>query len=1017
MASNKVPNKQFKTIRPLSRLAYLLQSKRIQAGGIGAVWFVALLFSFVTPLVLTDKALAAPTSWRWLNGQTIIDNEGKSYLDDSPDDNTHLYFRQVAALNCPNSPEINGHDTKVDAIDIRGWTTSGPQPAGGHDYWTVAAGNVNNTNCSISMTNGNISISDAQFSVATYNWIDQGTIRHFKMSVGTGDIGFVNRQGAATFKLITGGVYQEQTSSACKSSIKPSADHTTASITYSADDPNGSGCTTQTYNNIPLALVSNYAIGAGTGGGGGGNGAGGTGNAKPPESCETQSAESVIGWLMCGFIHLLDNTISFLDTKVQELLVIDMGKLNDPKFVQTWGVIRNISLLILVPVMLLMVLGTAAEIGPFSAYTFRKSFPRFFIAVIWIVASLPIVKFLIQISNLATTGIEGLVTSAFGDPNQVITLQSLVTQGQAAGATTGIFAAVIVASAAGALTLGMAFSFALVAAVTMFIAYIALEIRVLLVLGIALGSSLPILAWIFEGNDGMWKAPKNTLQTLLLLGPVLAGFIAFGKVLASLAGQWYLAAAIYIAVYALLLTLMQRFGGLMGTIMSGINDKSRGFFDGQRKMRQNSQQRAMNKFKVGERGPAWNRKLGFTTGAFLEAEKKGKFIGSAVRNVGRNQKTGYYAEAVAQQTKLNQMRYAQTERAKATQEDDGHMLQALTYKTASEARARMGADWGTNSDQIERSIAAVNATGGFSEARQNYAARRLAATGTGYDDIEQMQRTVARVAGNNRSKAADLLGEMNAVTKGVGRHDLAAGFGNQMTMYEQIQQRGGYEEIARTNSSLLTPNEVREAHLQAAKDIDAVTLLRDKKKGVENMSDALGQSFNVAQQAVIDARATISNPASTPDQVTAATAQLNHNRDEMARLTGYIAKLEQSGAYASLTNVEEAGARAITPTSGAGSSAATTTVAGLTVQVPDTGREAVRAQASPVQVQVNPVTGRSETFNLKTVNASGQLVDVIDPVTGRPIPAPNPGLDPRAQELLRRHGPTSGGINPNDPNY
>jgi hypothetical protein len=728
---------------------------------------------------------------------------------------------------------------------------------------------------------------------------------------------------------------------------------------------------------------------------------------------------------MCGFIHILDNTIDFLDSKVQDLLVIDMSKLDNPKFVQTWGVIRNISLLILVPVMLLMVLGTAAELGPFNAYAFRKSFPRFFIAVLWIVASLPIVRFLVQMSNLATTGLGGLVASAFGDPNQVITLQSLVTQGQAAGASAGIFAAVIVASATGALTLGMAFSFALVAAGTMFIVYLALEIRVLLILGLSLGSSIFIIPWIFEGNDGLWKAPKNTFQTMLLLGPILAGFTAFGKVLASLADQWYLAAAIYIAVYALMVTLMQRFGGLAGTVMSGMNDKTRGFFDRQRKFRQGSQQKAMNKFKTGERGPGFVRKAGFTTGAFLESEKKGRFIGSAIRNSGRmvsgNQKTGYYADAVAQQTKLNEMRYSQTERAKATQEDDP-MLQALTYRNAAEARARMAADFGiTGPDAqatIDRGIAAAQSTGGFSEQRQNYATRRLAATGTGYNDIEQVQRTVARVAGNNRSKAADLLGEMNAVTKSVGRHDLAAGFGNQMTMYEQIQARGGYESVVQNGGSALTTNEVREAHLQAAKDVDAVTLLRDKKKSVENMSGALGDSFNVSQQAVIDARAVISNPASTPAQVTAATTQLNTNRDELARLSGYIAKIDQSGAYASVSNVEEAGARAVTPTSGTGSSTPQATVGGMVIQVPDTGRAAVDAQASHSQVQVNPVTGRSETFTMKVVDpATGNLVDVIDPVTGRPLPTPNLTQDPRMAELRRRHGPSMGGINPNDPNY
>jgi hypothetical protein len=487
-----------------------------------------------------------------------------------------------------------------------------------------------------------------------------------------------------------------------------------------------------------------------------------------------------------------------------------------------------------------------------------------------------------------------------------------------------------------------------------------------------------------------------------------------------LATEWWLKLFFAVIGWFLLIPILRGLGGVAGTLIGGFSDKSRGFFDGQRKFRQNQRQKAFGKFKAGERGPGWVKSAGFTTGAFLESDKKMRFIGSAARNVGRRNQGGYYAEAVSQQHKLNEMRYGQTERAKATQEDDGYMLQALTYKSVADARRNMlrdlqdSGDTAATQESVDRSISAAQATGGFSAGRQNWATRRLAHTGTGYKNIEQMQRTVARVAGSNTSMAADMLGEMNAVTKGVGRHDLAAGFGNQLAMYQAIQARGGYEAIG-AGGTALTADESRQAHLAAAKDVDAVTLLRDKQQAVENMSASLGESFTAAQTRWINSGQTDTGA-----------------RDEMTRIAGYIGKLEQSGAYASLNNVEMAGERAVSPTSGTGQTQLVPGPTGTPILVPtqNAGRQAVGAVASSSATQVNATTGRLESLYMTRprVNKKGKPVInpktglpevdiVIDQQTGRPIPLPNLSQDQRAGELMRRHSPQGPGMNPNDPNY
>src|SRR5690606_29838183 len=70
--------------------------------------------------------------------------------------------------------------------------------------------------------------------------------------------------------------------------------------------------------------------------------------------------------------------------------------------------------IILIPVMLVMVIGTALGWEMFSAYTVKKALPRMVVATIFITLSWHITTFLIGFFNVIGAGILGLMTSPFG---------------------------------------------------------------------------------------------------------------------------------------------------------------------------------------------------------------------------------------------------------------------------------------------------------------------------------------------------------------------------------------------------------------------------------------------------------------------------------------------------------------------------------------------------------------------------------------------------------------------------
>lgn len=255
-----------------------------------------------------------------------------------------------------------------------------------------------------------------------------------------------------------------------------------------------------------------------------------SGNSAP--SCESEGGP--LGWLLCAVINALDGFIKFLDISINRLLFINEDIYNSESIAASWAVIRNIALFILVPMMMFMVIGTAIGVGPFDAYTVKKSLPRMLIAAIFIVLSLPITQFGVELSNAVGQGIGNLILSA--SPNKIESIGQIINEsgkddtfgGLVAGGVTG-------AALFGGLTIGIIGSFALVTALALLLGFVILVMRQVLVLLLVVIAPLAILVWIFPGNDKLWALWKTTFIAMLLLYPIIAILIASGRFVAGIA--------------------------------------------------------------------------------------------------------------------------------------------------------------------------------------------------------------------------------------------------------------------------------------------------------------------------------------------------------------------------------------------------------------------------------------------------------------------------------------------------
>jgi hypothetical protein len=309
-------------------------------------------------------------------------------------------------------------------------------------------------------------------------------------------------------------------------------------------------------------------------------------------SCESEGAS--LSWVLCPLLYLSDSIMRKLDQALVGLLAIPNEYYTDGSLERAWRRMRNIAYVILVPIVLVMVIGTALGFDFVSAYTVKRALPRLVIAAIFIALSFEITSFLVTLTNDVGKGIHGLVISAFTNADTISIASVFSPDGQSDSITgTAIFAGAIYAGGLAIGSLGIILSYIFVAIVSLAIGFFLLSFRQMLIIALMLVAPLAILAWIFPGNDKLWKLWWGTFSKLLMLFPLIMLLIAVGKSFASLVADTdgsfistLLKLVAYVGPYFMIPATFKFAGGLFATISGMANDRSRGIFDRNKAYRQ-----------------------------------------------------------------------------------------------------------------------------------------------------------------------------------------------------------------------------------------------------------------------------------------------------------------------------------------------------------------------------------------------------------------------------------------------
>jgi hypothetical protein len=125
-----------------------------------------------------------------------------------------------------------------------------------------------------------------------------------------------------------------------------------------------------------------------------------------PQTCE-QRSPGLFGFFTCFMLRGVTSVASFVTNVLYTLLETPSEYINSPAVREVWQNFRDIALIMLVPAMLLMTLGTALGFEWVSAYTVKKALPRMVIAAIFIVLSYDITIFFVNFINVIGAGILG----------------------------------------------------------------------------------------------------------------------------------------------------------------------------------------------------------------------------------------------------------------------------------------------------------------------------------------------------------------------------------------------------------------------------------------------------------------------------------------------------------------------------------------------------------------------------------------------------------------------------------
>lgn len=312
-------------------------------------------------------------------------------------------------------------------------------------------------------------------------------------------------------------------------------------------------------------------------------GADGDDSAPPPDPCNSLG-DFDLRWIGCPLLLAGTQFASFADSFIEGQLhtgteIFDTSTTAGKNFRAVWSSFRTVGLALLLIIGLVMVISQAAGLQIFDAYAFRKTLPRLLIAVIGVALSWELMKFAVIFFNDIGHWAQSIVLAPFQAASGSTQSDSSTLTAVLGGTFLGVGS--LATASVFAVTLGPLGLLSLLGTVV---------IALLIGLGVVLAreaiifiavplACLAIPSWVLPGTKKLWDFWQNSFITALLVFPIIMLFLATGKALSFVTDNGIMKVLWFIFPYIALPMAFKLAGGLMTTIFSIANDKSRGVFD------------------------------------------------------------------------------------------------------------------------------------------------------------------------------------------------------------------------------------------------------------------------------------------------------------------------------------------------------------------------------------------------------------------------------------------------------
>jgi len=335
---------------------------------------------------------------------------------------------------------------------------------------------------------------------------------------------------------------------------------------------------------------SNPGMGGSGGSGSGGSGSGGSGTSSPTISCNISF--NPLTWLLCPAVDGMMAIVNQLENAINnELSVGAADNSTNPSqifcgrttnstcvdYETAWASMRDIALGLLLIIGLIIIISQALGMEFLDAYTVRKAMPRLVAAAILITLSWPLMQFAVILTNSLGYGVQQLIYSPFHNLVNHITLNG---GGEAAVNIIGL-------GAIAAMGIFAVLSFAATAALAVFVGYLIIVIRQLLIILLVIVAPVAIVCMVLPNTHKAFKLWFDEFRLALLMFPIIATLIAVGRVFAAISLNsarpnlldQFIGFAAFFAPYFILPFTFRFAGGALSTISGKVQQGHKGAFD------------------------------------------------------------------------------------------------------------------------------------------------------------------------------------------------------------------------------------------------------------------------------------------------------------------------------------------------------------------------------------------------------------------------------------------------------